>query len=103
MHITVFCPHCRSRYQLDPSLRGKRMRCPNTICRTVFEVREEGEAAPPVPLKSEEPPIPAPKPIVTGTVGEVVPVLSAEAVAPEVVHPEPVAVKAPELILPPVR
>src|SRR5205814_5159501 len=27
--------------QLDPSLRGQRMRCPNPICREVFEVQEE--------------------------------------------------------------
>jgi tetratricopeptide (TPR) repeat protein len=43
MHITVYCPHCQSRYQLDPALRGKRMRCPNNLCRLVFEVREERE------------------------------------------------------------
>jgi hypothetical protein len=80
MHITVFCPHCQSRYQLDPGLRGKRICCLNTICRTVFEVRDEREAAPLQDLKVQTP---APSSVYTGTVGEIVPVLSAEAVGPE--------------------
>ena len=57
MHITVYCPHCQNRYQVEPALRGKRMRCLNTICRTVFEIREDEEqgrgkefAAPPPAL-----------------------------------------------------
>jgi outer membrane protein assembly factor BamB len=40
VHITVNCPRCQTRYQLDASLRGKQVRCPNPVCREVFEVRE---------------------------------------------------------------
>lgn len=48
MRIRVTCPHCQSEYTLEESLRGKRMRCPNTICRAVFEVRDaDAPAAPP--------------------------------------------------------
>src|SRR4051794_17795050 len=105
MHITVFCPHCQSRYQLDPSLRGKRMRCPNTICRMVFEVREESEAAPPPASKAEETPASVKKPVTTGSVGEVVPVLSAEAAPAEPALPETPTVKEPvqQWTAPPVR
>jgi outer membrane protein assembly factor BamB len=38
MHLRVTCPVCKTEYQVDPSLRGKRMRCPNLICRTVFDI-----------------------------------------------------------------
>jgi outer membrane protein assembly factor BamB len=49
VHITVTCPSCFSRYQLDPGLRGQRMRCPNPTCREVFEVRaDEAPAGPAV-------------------------------------------------------
>src|SRR5438105_9696717 len=77
MHITVLCPHCQSRFQIEPSLRGKRMRCPNPICRMIFEVREEERSAPPAPPKLEGPP-PARNPVISGNVGEVVPVLPAD-------------------------
>src|SRR3954452_15371837 len=46
VHINVLCPHCHSRYRLDESMRGVQMRCPNSGCRAVFEVREEPGAAP---------------------------------------------------------
>jgi hypothetical protein len=59
MHLTVVCPACQSQYQVDPSLRGKRMRCPNSICRTIFEVRDETE-----PESTATPPATAPTPIV---------------------------------------
>ena len=96
MHITVLCPQCQSRYQLDPSLQGKRMRCPNAICRAVFEVRAE-TTAPPTPSKSE---IANENPAVTGGVGDVVPILQAEAVVPER-KAEKTPVVVPDL--PPVR
>lgn len=48
MRLTVTCPACQSQYQVDPNLRGKRMRCPNTICRKVFEI-PGGEAEAPAP------------------------------------------------------
>ncbi len=81
MHITVYCPHCQSRYQLDPTLRGKRMRCPNNLCRMVFEVREEGER------RGVRPPMPEPQ-IDLGALTEAQSV--AESEAPESsLRPEP--------------
>lgn len=71
MHITVVCPACQSQYQVEEHLRGKRMRCPNTICRTVFEVRDEAEqgeaisgkpAAEPTPAARTEAPVEKPAP-----------------------------------------
>ena len=73
---------------------GQRMRCPNPICRTVFEVQEnkstpehpveryqlEGEPpAPPVPLVPPVPPPDTKKPSKTGTVSDVVPLLDSSA------------------------
>jgi outer membrane protein assembly factor BamB len=64
MRIRVTCPRCQSEYQLEESLRGKRMRCPNTICRAVFEVRDaDAPVAPPeIPPPPPEPPRPDPPP-----------------------------------------
>jgi len=44
--IAVVCPRCESQYQVDAALAGKRMRCPNVICRAVFEVKDSAVAAP---------------------------------------------------------
>jgi hypothetical protein len=41
--MIVYCPSCHTRYQLDPGLRGQHMRCPNPVCREVFEVQEAVE------------------------------------------------------------
>src|SRR5262245_17242321 len=49
MHLSVTCPQCSSKYQLDPSMRGKRMRCPNTLCRAVFDVRDDNDPLPQTP------------------------------------------------------
>jgi hypothetical protein len=79
MQINVTCPHCESTYHLDPSLKGKRIRCPNSLCRAIFEVQEF--VAPQASLPQAPPPAPPPaKPptpvaLRTGKVGEVVPVL----------------------------
>jgi outer membrane protein assembly factor BamB/TolA-binding protein len=51
--ITVYCPSCRSRFQLDPSLRGQSIRCPNHTCREVFEVREADDQPKDAPLALE--------------------------------------------------
>src|SRR5262249_60468142 len=95
-----FCPSCPSPYQLDPGLRGQRMRCPNPVCREVFEVQDaEPEQAEPRRAGSEpvttppvvEPAAPAhprehlekpPRGIVRtmGSVGDMVPILDAEVV-----------------------
>jgi hypothetical protein len=89
MHIKTRCPRCESTFQVDPGLKGKRMRCPNPICRTVFEVRDDAQAVPP-PTPPPPPPAPAPtpspKPARSGAVGELVPILPAE---PAVVEQPP--------------
>ena len=84
MHITVSCPSCYSKYQLEPALIGQRMRCPNPICREVFEVRADLSAPEPppeiYPFESEKkssgstPPAPQ-KPTASGSISEVVPLL----------------------------
>src|SRR5438552_4195880 len=76
VHITTICPSCQTRWNVEPSLRGQRMRCPNASCREVFEVREAVESAP--EKKAPEPPS-ASAPM-SGSVGDVVPILKAEEV-----------------------
>jgi outer membrane protein assembly factor BamB len=46
VHITVFCPECQSRFQLNADLRGRKMRCPNAACQQVFVVREASSGPP---------------------------------------------------------
>ncbi len=80
MHIKTTCPRCENTYQVDPALRGKRMRCPNLACRWIFEVHEDGVAPPP----SAPAPLPAAPSVQsqrTGSVGDMVPILEAEPVA----------------------
>jgi outer membrane protein assembly factor BamB len=79
VHINVICPSCGTRYRLEPDMRGKRTRCPNASCRAVFEVREEDEAAP-SPTSAPEPPPPG-RPV-SGSVSDLLPVLTAEQVSP---------------------
>jgi outer membrane protein assembly factor BamB len=74
--IVAECPHCESRFHLQPDLLGKAMRCPNPECREPFVV---SEAKPRVKKTTGN----APKPTHTsGKVGEVVPIVEAEVVAP---------------------
>jgi outer membrane protein assembly factor BamB len=78
MHIAVTCPHCGSRYQLDPGLRGQRMRCPSQTCRQVFTVGED-DAAPAAdnagtPGANASPP---PARQMSGSVADMVPLVSA--------------------------
>jgi hypothetical protein len=84
MHIKTLCPMCGSTYQVDPGLKGKRMRCPNAICRHIFEVHDVAEpVAPVVPLPAAPTPVPIPVPPRSGSVGDVVPILPAEIAALE--------------------
>jgi outer membrane protein assembly factor BamB len=77
-HISVSCPQCESRYQVEPDLRGKLMRCPNPLCRFIFEVRDDAlETERIVPPPAE--PLPVPRNQVSGTVGEILPILPVEA------------------------
>jgi outer membrane protein assembly factor BamB len=83
MHIKATCPECESTYQVDPGLQGKRMRCPNPICRAIFEVQDTAAATlPAAPLPAPPPPAPSPPPLPRPqrlpSVGEVVTVRPAE-------------------------
>jgi hypothetical protein len=64
--ITAVCPLCRTSYQVQPSLRGQAIRCPNTLCRHVFVV------------PAEVPPAQPGNGARSGSVGDVVPILPAE-------------------------
>ena len=82
MHITAICPGCGTGYQVSPTLRGQQMRCPLSSCRTIFTVAAPEPPAPPS--------VPPPPPPVTprasqrsGSVGDMVPILSAEAAVPD--------------------
>src|SRR5450631_3463764 len=99
MHIAAVCPRCESRYQLDESLRGKRMRCPNPLCKIIFEVRAESDQpTAEVPKPSETAPPEKLAPTVTGSVTDLLQVLSAEMAAPA-----PPAVKQQPAAPPPVK
>ncbi len=87
MHITALCPFCRTGYQVQATLRGQMVRCPNASCRKVF----------PVPLDvPPEPPAAPPQPSTmlsagqrSGTVGELVPMVQGERVVPSTPTVEP--------------
>ena len=61
MQRSVTCPRCESKYQLAEEMRGKRMRCPNAICRAIFEVRDDADPVAPTPAEpvTEAPPVEA--------------------------------------------
>jgi outer membrane protein assembly factor BamB len=100
VHITVYCPRCNGRYYVDYHMRGKRMRCPNPVCRETFAVQEVSEPAAPGPgeppqpvgediygFKPENAPLPpsagrmtADTVHLTGDLGGLVPILGAEPV-----------------------
>jgi hypothetical protein len=92
MNIATVCPACHTRWHVDPGLRGKRMRCPNALCREVFVVADEvpAPAAPAAPAALAPPAPPAAR-LVAGSVGELVPVLSAEQAEPQPDAEEPPA------------
>ena len=80
MRIKTTCPQCESTYQVDPDLKGKRMRCPNPICRAIFVVGEPGDVGPSSSLVAPSPPAPPSvatiaQPKRSGNVGEYVPLL----------------------------
>ncbi len=112
MHITVNCPECQSEYHLKPAMRGQLTRCTNPACRQVFEVRE-AEGAAPAGGTSETPRDEPPAERFglqgssqTGSVGELVPILPAEAVGEPAESAEPAApapTAAPWQQPPPVR
>ena len=61
MAIVVSCPHCETKFNLQPDMVGKSMRCPNLDCRQVFTVKPQArEIEPP---KSDPTPVPQPRPM----------------------------------------
>ena len=84
MHITAECPRCHTRYQLDPTLRGQKMRCPQAQCRQVFEVTDSDTA-----FNRGEVVIASGKINQTGSVSDLVPLLPAEQAAEEAKAPPP--------------
>jgi len=94
VNITTVCPHCQTSYQVPPSLIGTRIKCPNALCQKPFEVRDastSGRGA--TDASAASPPraggrregkvnIPLGPTQVAGSVGEIVPILSAQAVPP---------------------
>lgn len=89
MTIVVECPHCESRFNLQPDLAGKTMRCPNGDCREIFTVRERVDTIPAPPAvpdhsQPEEPLVP----ILEGE--------SAPALVREFNSPVPIAQPIPE-------
>jgi outer membrane protein assembly factor BamB len=79
VHITAVCPSCENSYQVEPTLRGKPMRCPNPQCRTVFTVPAEPTAPQPPASNGRR----------SGLVGDVVPLVSVEAEAAPSWHSPP--------------
>jgi outer membrane protein assembly factor BamB len=85
VHITVHCPGCFRRYQLDPQMEGRQLQCPNPVCRTIFEVHATPEVKEesiyplePVPPDTRDATVPpAGKVSWTGSVGDLVPILEA--------------------------
>jgi hypothetical protein len=69
--IAVVCPFCDTRYQVQQTLRGQPMRCPNPPCRKVFTVPAAEASAPP-PGKGRR----------SGSVGDLVPLVEAKAAEP---------------------
>jgi len=87
VQIKVECSECGNTYQLQSENIGKKMRCTNPTCQTIFEIREVNTAAP------SSPPLPpvqtastrnagarAETGYQTGNVGDIVPVLEAEVI-----------------------
>jgi outer membrane protein assembly factor BamB len=98
VNITTVCPHCQTSYQVPPSLIGTRIKCPNALCQKPFEVREASTGGGAgsrgaTDASASSPPraggrregklkIPVGPTQVAGSVGEIVPILSAQAVPP---------------------
>jgi outer membrane protein assembly factor BamB len=56
--IVVQCPHCETKFNLQPEMIGRSMRCPNLDCRQTFIVKDTGRAVEPLPPEPA-PPLPA--------------------------------------------
>jgi outer membrane protein assembly factor BamB len=96
MSITVICPRCESRFTLEEQMRGQRIRCPNQLCRNIFEVRAEGDKPAAAPATPPAPPPPEkPVAVKSGSVTEMLPLLPAEIAEPPVEEKKPPERAAP--------
>ncbi|MGH7171278.1 MAG: hypothetical protein ACRELG_13450, partial [Gemmataceae bacterium] len=80
MLITASCPFCRLAYQVQATLRGQFVRCPNAACRKIFAVPVEETAAAPVPPPKSSAPVGNGQR--SGSVADMVTLLPAEQAAP---------------------
>ncbi len=94
MLITAICPRCQTSYQVQDSLRGKPMRCPLMTCKHVFIVGEEPRPQAETPDSSVSPPSSAKTGLSqqSGSVGELIPLLSPEEGESPEAGPEPMHV-----------
>lgn len=98
MHITALCPFCRSAYQVQATLRGQLVRCPNAACRKVFPVPEEEPPAKASAAPAPSPSAPPDNGQRCGSVGDLVPMMPTEAATPS--PPSPGASKHVSEMLP---
>jgi len=84
--IVAACPHCESRFHLQPDLIGKAMRCPNPDCREPFVVEEAKGKKKPAGPKVVDAKVVKPKPASGPTVAPDLPPIFAEADDSEVVE-----------------
>jgi outer membrane protein assembly factor BamB len=80
VQINAVCPLCKTSYQLPESMRGQAIRCPNPLCRNIFTAGN-GQP-PPAPSAAAAPDVRAKRPSaklqLSGSVGDLVPILPAE-------------------------
>jgi outer membrane protein assembly factor BamB len=80
VHVTAVCPFCQVSYQVQPTLRGQPIRCPNGACRKVFvvgaDLPEQGGVADSAARAASQAPANGSR---SGSVGELVPILPASA------------------------
>jgi outer membrane protein assembly factor BamB len=93
--IVAECPHCETRFHLQPDLVGKTIRCPNVECRQTFTVKP----AAPKPAKGSAPARPNQA---SGQVDDMLPVLEVDKPKPRPKPPEPEVVEA-KIVAPPAR
>jgi len=63
--IGIECPHCETLFQLDPSVVGRAIRCPNPDCREIFEAQSTTVPLP-VPVSPTAKPAPQVVPYIEG-------------------------------------
>jgi outer membrane protein assembly factor BamB len=83
VHITAVCPFCKTSYQVQPSLRGQPIRCPNPVCRKIFTVATDLRVSEDSSSNIRMGGVPPPgNGSFSGSVGDMIPILPAEPVEP---------------------